>query len=250
MQTDEFAIATNSAALAHRGWLALRLDAATAATLEHDVPGVLDAAGLCDGPGMTAAALQSSPALRAFIDQETLRDLLEADLGLTSPLLSRCDAIRGPLGWQRSFRRIRRSAPGRRFRPGVDILLPTTAQSGAVTIIECGHLLPAEFEPADDVLAVHELPFGNGEGVILEAGTPWRVQRPQDIVRLTVVCGWIKPDCLHSAALGPEVLSTMGPRARALCGEHVGFPTSTEDFLAIERAALTGSQGRAKGSGI
>ncbi len=254
MQADNASVG-GVAALSHRGWMQIDWTAILAGqgdALADEVSAALKAVPVGQKQGGSPVLLAYSSTIRTVLDSFVCERLLETTLGFVGPLLSRCDAMRGPVAWRREFMRIRKGAPQRRFRPGVELLLPVSTEGLAIEMVDCGHLLPAGRDLAQAVehLPLCRIEVPQGHVVLLDAGQPWRITEEMLFARLTFVCGWIRPDYLHSDALEADLFAAMGSRARALCGEEIGLPVSVADFLAIEKAALDGNTGKVKGSGI
>ena len=225
--------------------------------LYEDVRRAAEAGPLINGPGgaiRVIALLGHSDLALELLDEENLGMLVDEALG-GDVILSRAEGVMvlptGQPVWQSDFDKPRRSLPARSFRPGITVWTALSALGGDLEVLRASqHLGPTE-SPHKAVLPAIRLVIPQGGGVLLEGGVSYRLLTPETVwLCLALVRPWIKPEVLFSSAIGEERLGRLGERGRRWCGVHLGLPTSVEEFLAIEQAALESDFGRAKGSGI
>lgn len=201
-----------------------------------------------DGAERAIGLLQESAAALALLDDERLGALVDAALG-PDAILSRIEAVCGTLSsWQQDFSRVRAVLPPRAFRSGVSTWIPL--QPATMEVLAGSQHLEPDGDPAASLSSITTVTIGQGSLVVLEGGVRYRTMEPGDWLCLMFVRPWLKPDILYSAALTPDRIARLGERGRRWCGMDLGLPTSVEAFLQIEDAALAGTVGRAKGSGI
>ncbi|HEX6715602.1 MAG TPA: hypothetical protein VF088_00740 [Pyrinomonadaceae bacterium] len=204
------------------------------------------------GPATRVIALlaHSDLALQ-LLDHNELGKLIDEGLG-NDVILSRAEGTipssNGAPLWQSDFEKPRRNLPARSFRPGIAFWTPLN-DSGEIEVLRTSqHVRPAE---SPHITPATRLVIPQGGGVLLEGGTSYRFTTSETVwLSLAFVRPWIKPEVLFFAALGDERINRLNERGRRWCGVHLGLPTSVEEFLAIEQAALDTDLGRAKGSGI
>lgn len=204
------------------------------------------------GLAQTGALLQYSDALLEVFEHTELGSLVDGVIGDDAVLSIVQSLSGGGQEWQYDFAHIRRSVSPRSFRCGVTALLALGTESRLVEVLRGSQNLPegAHAETAFFINASVEV--YPGCVLILEAGVHYRLrQAPHNQwLKFQFIRPWIKPHILYSSALDKNRLARFGSRGRRWCGLDVGLPTSVEEFLAIEQAALEGATGRAKGSGI
>jgi hypothetical protein len=189
-----------------------------------------------------------------LLDKEYLGALVDEALG-KDVILSRAEGVlvrsASHMAWHSDFDKPRGSLSSRSFRPGITVWIPLAAGAGEIEVLRASqHLNPSK--SLNEVgLSATRLVVDQGFAVLLEGGVKHRILKSESPwLCLAFVRPWIKPEVLFSIALGEERLARLGERGRRWCGAYLGLPTSVEEFLAIEAAALEGDFGRAKGSGV
>lgn len=224
--------------------------------LAEDVRRMAEARRFAADPGGVSRAvvlLSYSDSALELLDDEVLGAWVDEALG-DDAILSRAEAViapaGGPAGWQSDFAAPRRGLPARAFRPGVAVWSPLD-DTGGLEVLRASQHLDGDAPAEDSGLPSVRLEVAGGDAVILEGGVTYRLLTPGTRwLCLAFARPWIKPEVLFSAALSAARLAGLGERGRRWCGAHLGLPTSVEEFLAIEEAAVDGDFGRAKGSGI
>jgi hypothetical protein len=232
------------------------LSAEYCSRLSDDVQRAATVGPIINGRGASIRAIAllaySDPALQ-LLDNEELGKLVDEALG-SDVILSRAEGTvpvpNGVSTWQSDFEKPRRNLPARSFRPGIAFWIPLSA-SGEIEVLRASqHLGPSESPYKTGTPAIR-LVVPQGAGVFLEGGISYRFITTETVwLCLGFVRPWVKPEVLFFAALGEERMSRLSERGKRWCGGHLGLPTSVEEFLAIEQAALDTDLGRAKGSGI
>lgn len=227
------------------------------ARLSDDVRRTADSGPCITGPGdlkRVIALLAHSDLALKLLDEKELGSLVDEALG-NDVILSRAEgAIVSSLAqpvWQSDFDKPRRSLPARSFRPGIAIWTALSDCGGEFEVLRASqHVGPAE-SPHQAGTPATRLTVPQGSGVLLEGGVSYRILTNDTVwLCLAFVRPWVKPELLFSVALGEERVSRLGEQGQRWCGAHLGLPTSVEEFLAIEQAALETDFGRAKGSGV
>jgi hypothetical protein len=192
--------------------------------------------------------LQESDAALRLLDDPGLGALVDDVIG-PDAVLGEMEGFRGAIPkWRRDFHRVRRAVPTRYFRSGISLWIPL--KSAEMQVLDGSQHLEEGADPAVFDFKTSAVAAEAGAVVVLEAGVCYRLSSPGDWLRLVFVRPWIKPEIFYSSAIDKERLARLGDRGRTWCGANSSLPTSIEEFLAIEEAALEGSAGRAKGSGI
>jgi hypothetical protein len=209
----------------------------------------------CADGSLRAVALlaYSSVALKA-LDDESIGLLIDEGFN-DNAILSRAEGVVVPSGretaWQVDFLKPRSSVPSYSFRPGVTVWIPLHAAGGRIDVIRSSQNSSPAISPAGGGLVQVRLDLSAGCAALLEGGVRYRLApSPATWLCLSFVREWMKPEVLYSSALSAERLSRLGQRGRQWCAMNIGLPTSVEEFLSIEAAALDSAYGRAKGSGI
>jgi hypothetical protein len=204
------------------------------------------------GVAQTGALPQSSDALLEVLEHTEFGSLIDGVIG-DDGVLSIVQSMSGcGQEWQYDFAHIRRSVPPRSFRCGVTVMLVLGTESRLVEVLRGSQNLPEGMDAETASFIKADVEVHPGCVLILEAGVHYRLQRASHNpwLKFQFIRPWIKPHILYSSALEKDRLARFGSRGRRWCGLDVGLPTSIEEFLAIEQAALEGATGRAKGSGI
>ncbi len=206
------------------------------------------------GATRAIALLSHSDLALELLDDEALGALVDEALG-DDLILSRAEGVIGPptdqAAWQSDFDKLRRSLSTRSFRPGIAVWIPLGVGGGQLEVLRASQQMDPTVSPAEAGLPSIRLSVSQGCAVLLEGGVCYRLlMQKSPWMCLAFVRPWIKPEVLLFSALGEERLNRLGQRGRRWCGAHLGLPTSVEEFLAIEAAALESDFGRAKGSGI
>jgi hypothetical protein len=90
-----------------------------------------------------------------------------------------------------------------------------------------------------------------GSALVLEGRIKHRFKSAaKNLLRMTFIRPWMKPNILFTTALGKAKIERLGSQGQQWCGLHIGLPITIEEFLSIESAALESEHGRVKGSGI
>jgi hypothetical protein len=200
------------------------------------------------------ALLAHSDRALELLDDEKLslwvKRALDQDL-----ILSRAEGVTGPRdtesAWQSDFREARRHLSSRAFRPGFTLWIPLKDEGGTLDVIRSSqHMNGCQTLP-DKGLTPVRLLIAQGCAVLLEGGAHYRLAGEKALwLCLAFIRPWMKPEVLFASALSPDRLSRLGRRGRHWCGLDIGLPTTVEEFLEIEAAALESEFGRVKGSGI
>jgi hypothetical protein len=196
------------------------------------------------------ALLRESDTAAALLDDAALGELLDEVLG-EDALLGRADGVCGTIpAWQHDFARVRRDLSARALRCGVSLWIPLRPGGGVMDVLVASQHATGG-APEGSRLSVASEPVPQGAAIVLEGGVRFRVpQADGEWFAMSFVRPWIKPDVLYATALGDAAVRRLGVRGRRWCGLELGLPTSVEEFLAIEAAAVAGTAATAKGSGI
>lgn len=204
---------------------------------------------LVDGVELAVALLEHSRAALSLLDDPKLGSWIESVLG-RSALLSCAEGVVSrdhPKAWTRDFERPLGDLSSTAFRPGLTVCVSLAMTGGTVACVPSSHRFIRARSPTK--FGAHDVPLPRGGALLLQAGTLYRLGGGGSWLRFRFVWGWIKPDLLFFSALSAAHRELLGEQGRRWCGES-GIPTSVEEFLAAEEAALIGDSGRAKGSGI
>jgi hypothetical protein len=202
------------------------------------------------GEVRAVAALALSDRALGLLDDAALVAMVDSGLA-DATVLSRADGVvAGAPAWRRSFGGPLRDLPPRALRPGISVWLALSADA-RMEVLRCSQHLPADADPEACGLPFLDLRVPPGHALLLEGGVVHRPAPAGSVwLALDFVRPWIKPEVLLAAALAPERLARLGEQGRRWCGAQLGLPTSVDEFLAIEEAALSSGVGLAKGSGI
>lgn len=238
--------------LVSRGWAkvpARYLSAAGAAEIgaaidacDRDGSTIVDASGYRRAVGVPA----HSASLLTLLDDPRLGALVASAIGSAEMWLGALEGlVPGPdPGWRRELAGPLLQVAGAAFRPGLSMLVALDAGGGQVDVQPGSHRLRTE--PIAEPAHVDRLPLAQGAAALVEGGCRFRLSAGR-FVHLRFIRGWMKPDVLLA---GPLRDRRLGAQARRWCGMDIGLPTSVEEFLSIEEAALTGGLAQRKGSGI
>jgi hypothetical protein len=201
------------------------------------------------GGGIRAVAvLQDSDSALGLVDDPSLGSLVAEVIG-TDAILSGLEGFQGTISeWHRDFGRIRQVVPPRSCRAGVSVWIPLDV--GQLEVLAGSQHLEEGADPSVACFKPIALIASQGSAVVFEGGVCYRSRQPATWLRLSFVRPWIKPEVLYATALSSDRLGRLGTRGRSWWGVELGLPTSVEEFLAIEDAALHSTLGHAKGSGI
>lgn len=192
--------------------------------------------------------LQQSDAALALLNRAELASLV-ADVLTPDAILSVFELVQeGGSEWRRDFGRIRQAVSTRHFRPGVSMLIPL--EDSEVQVLAASQHLEEGVDPESASCGLLTLNAPRGSAVVLESGVCYRTGAARPHLRLAFVRPWVKPNIFYSLALSKDRLELLNDAARRWCGSETGLPTSVDDFLAIEAAAVASTAGRGKGSGI
>ena len=203
-----------------------------------------------DGEMRAVAVLAAADAVLELLDDGDLGALVGSALP-GDVILSRADGVvAGAPAWRRCFQRPLRDLPPRALRPGISAWI-ALCEGARMEVLRCSQHLPPGSEPAAGSLPCSSRAVPPAHVVLLDGGVLHRPGPEGSVwLSLELVRAWIKPEVLVAAALSPERLARLGEQGRRWSGTRIGLPTSVEEFLAIEEAALASGIGLATGSGI
>ncbi len=254
LQPPAAAWSGTAALLVSRGWSRGReryLSAAAAAQTRAAI-------GACDRDGLTVAdsdgyrhavgVMRYAPSLLGLLDDRRLGELVESAIRSADMWLGALEGLTAGLshGWRRELAVPLLATGSSEFRPGLSVLIALDDGGGLVRVHPGSHRLRAPL--AGDPPGSDQVPLGCGEAALIEAGCRFRLDAGR-FLHLRFIRGWMKPDILLAGPLHDRA-AQLGEQARQWCGMDIGLPTSVEEFLSIEQAALTGGLARRKGSGI
>lgn len=216
------------------------------------------AQGPCiSGPGgalRAIALLAHSDSALELLNDEKLSQWVNRALD-QDMILSRAEGVLGPREadsvWQSDFQEPRRHLPSRAFRPGFTLWIPLRDEGATLDVIRSSQHVDGCRTLPDKGLTHVRLLIARGCAALLEGGVHYRLAgEDAPWLCLAFMRPWMKPEVLFASALGPDRLRRLGRRGQHWCGLDIGLPTTVEEFLEIEAAALESEFGRVKGSGI
>jgi hypothetical protein len=209
-----------------------------------------DGLTVTDGEGYRHAVgvVRYAPSLLGLLDDRRLGALVQGAIGTTDLWLGALECLvpQSSHAWRRELAVPLLAAGSSSFRPGLSVLVALDDDGSSLGIHQGSHRLRGQLvrDPRDPDRVV----LGCGEVALVEAGCRFRLA-PGPFLHLRFIRGWMKPDILLAGVLQDRA-DQLGEQARQWCGIDVGLPTSVEEFLRIEEAALAGSLTLRKGSGI
>jgi hypothetical protein len=243
-----------AALLVSRGW-ARGADRCLTAAAAAEIRAAMAA---CDRDGMTVtdrdgyrhavAVVRYAPSLLGLLDDPRLGGLVRTAIGLADIWLGALEGIAAgsSLGWRRELAVPLLAAGSSEFRPGLSVLVALDEDGGLLRAHAGSHRWPALLRR--DPPSTDRVPLACGELALVEGGCRFRLDVGR-FLHLRFIRAWMKPDILLAGPLRDQA-ARLGGQARQWCGLDIGLPTSVEEFLGVEEAALAGGLATRKGSGI